>query len=171
MRDRNATLDWFHGRAQLVVARCVVRSTDRLGYPVPSAYGEMFWLPLIGPSAYLAFRHLHLRIGATTDRVSVPVESIAACLGLGTGTGRTSSIARTLARLVDFRLASIDHDTYLLVRELPLLSDRYLARLPAELLTAHEQLIQGSTRSIDPTFTDTPPVRHEPAAPLRSAPR
>ena len=149
MRDRSDVLDWLATRERVRVAHRPARPTHTLGYAAASVYVETFWLPLVGPTALLALRRLDAWLANTSDEITVSVSVLGECLGIGAGTGRRSAVVRTLTRLVNFRLASIDSETYMIHRELPMLSTRQLGRLPACLITAHEQLIQGSTRGID----------------------
>jgi hypothetical protein len=148
MSGRRDALDWLAGRDSLRVAALHGRRFERLGYAPASTYVETFWLPLIGPSATLILRRLSAWLEAEPDGLTVQVGVLGQCLGLGKGTGRHSPTVRSLARLTKFNLADIDDDVYRLRAETPMLNGRQLARLPAALVTAHEQLIQGSTRSV-----------------------
>jgi hypothetical protein len=143
-----AALDWISGADPLSVGVRTALRTETLGYALDGEYVETFWLPILGPSSILALRRLRRWLTASPDGITVPLATLSACLGLGHGTGRHASIVRTLGRLVDFHLATIEADRYLIVPTVPLLSPRLLRRLPPGLLTAHEQLIQGSTREV-----------------------
>ena len=149
MRDGLDLLERIAATGRLSVGWQPARASERLGHPAGSVYVEMFWLPLVGPSVVLALRRLSAWLEHEPDGITVSIAILSRCLGLGTGTGRRAPVARTLARLVDFKVASHDGERLLLRRELPMLSVRQIERLPACLITAHEQLIQGSTRGID----------------------
>lgn len=149
MRDGLDLLERIAATGRLSVAWQPARSTDLLGHPAGSVYVETFWLPLVGPSAVLASRRLTTWLEHEPDGITVSITMLSRCLGLGTGTGRRAPVARTLARLVDFKIASHDGERLLLRRELPMLSVRQIEQLPACLITAHEQLIQGSTRGVN----------------------
>lgn len=156
-----AALDWIGDSDPLPIASHSSVPTDRLGYAPDDAYVEVFWLPILGPSAILVLRRLYTWLSNSPDGLTVQLATLSGCIGLGRGTGRRASIVRSLGRLVDFRLATIDNDRYLVGQDVPLLSLRLLRRLPPGLLTAHEQLIQGSTREIGqaspaPLFVPTP---------------
>ena len=153
MRDGIDLLERIAASGRLSVGWRPARASDLLGYPAGSVYVETFWLPLLGPSAVLALRRLSAWLEHEPDGITVSIAILSGCLGLGTGTGRRAPVARTLARLVDFKIASHTGERLLLRRELPMLSVRQLERLPACLITAHEQLIQGSTRGIDQAST------------------
>ena len=145
MRDGLALLERIAATDRLSVGWQPARPSERLGHPAGSVYVETFWLPLVGPSAVLALRRLTTWLEHEPDGLTLSVAILGRCLGLGTGTGRRAPVARTLARLVDFKIASHDGERLLVRRELPMLSARQIERLPACLITAHEQLIQGST--------------------------
>lgn len=148
-------LDQIAASDPLRVSWRAVRRTDRLGHAPTSAYVEMFWLPLLGPSSVFALRRLCGWLADAPDGLDVSLPLLAGCLGLGRGAGRRAPIVRTLARVFEFGLATIDDDRYRLCREIPMLTPRLLRRLPAELLVAHERWIQGSTRGV----TAIPPQR------------
>lgn len=149
MRDGLDLLERIAATGRLLVGWQPARSSDILGHPARSIYVETFWLPLVGPSAVLALRRLTTWLEHEPDGITVSIAILSSCLGIGTGTGRRAPVVRTLARLVDFKIASHDGEHLLLRRELPMLSTRQVERLPACLITVHEQLIQGSTRGID----------------------
>ena len=148
MRDGIDLLERIAATGRLSVGWQPARPSERLGHPPGSVYVETFWLPLVGPSAVFALRRLTTWLEHEPDGLTVSIAMLSRCLGLGTGTGRRAPVARTLARLVDFKIASHDGESLLLRRELPMLSVRQIERLPACLITAHEQLIQGSTRGV-----------------------
>ena len=149
MRDGLDLLERIAATDRLSVGWQPARSSDLLGHRAGSVYVETFWLPLVGPSAVLALRRLSAWLEHEPDGLTVSIAMLSRCLGLGTGTGRRAPVARTLARLVDFKIASHDGERMLLRRELPMLSTRQIERLPACLITAHEQVIQGSTRGVN----------------------
>jgi len=156
-----AALQWISEADPLPVGVRAAQPTDRLGYALDDDYVETFWLPILGPSSILALRRLSLWLANSPHGITVPLATLSACLGLGHGTGRHASIVRTLGRLVDFRLVTIDQDRYLVASTVPLLSPRLLRRLPPGLLTAHERLIQGTTREVGqaspaPLFVPSP---------------
>ena len=153
MRDGLDLLERIAATDRLFVGWQPARASERLGHPAGSVYVETFWLPLVGPSTVLALRRLSAWLEHEPDGITVSIAILSSCLGLGTGTGRRAPVARTLARLVDFKIASHDGERLLLRRELPMLSVRQIERLPACLITAHEQLIQGTTRGIDQAST------------------
>lgn len=134
---RPSTLDWLDGR-DLIPA---IPWTDGSGEFDPAgSYVEIYWLPVLGPSATWALRRITRSLADSGGSgVSLPVEPLARSLGLGSSAARNSVVRRTIGRIVDFRLAEIDHERGVLaVRMLvPRLSERAVDRLPAHLAAQH----------------------------------
>lgn len=107
------------------------------GYPVNSAYTELFYLPILGPSATLALRRLAFLANATPDGARIGIAELACSLGLGTGTGRNSPMVRTVNRLVSFHMARWQGDTLEIRGTVGPLTNRHLERLPRHLAAAH----------------------------------
>lgn len=97
----------------------VVTTEDRVD--ALGSYAESYWLPHVGPSAYLAARRFLLTGDGTWAKVD-----LAAALGIGHNAGPNSTLERALARLESFHFAS-DIEGVLYVR-------RYWTRLPYKLL-------------------------------------
>jgi len=111
------------------------------GFEPDSEYVEKFWLPRLGPSTTWALRRIvSLLSDAADSGLWLPVEPLGRSLGLGASTTRKSPVLRAIARLVDFRLASIDPDRDVLaVRTIvPALTRRGVAQLPGHLRIQHE---------------------------------
>lgn len=115
---------------------------DLRGFDPTSAYVELCWLPVLGPSATWMLRRL--TAGLTPHPQGYPVEltELAAALGLGTGTGRNAPVVRTLGRLVTFGMARRQDDSTVAVRRrVPPLVQPQVRRLTVALQRAHEQLL------------------------------
>jgi len=108
----------------------------RPGVDARSAYVETYWLGLLGPSCVLAARRLVAWLEAEPAGFEISLAALAGALGLGSGAGLRARDVRTLARLVEFRLANIDQ-TFAIRRRFPPLSARQNARLPDHLAAAH----------------------------------
>src|SRR5689334_19924112 len=109
-----------------------------LDHGLRSEYVELFWLPILGPSALLALRRLAGCI-TPTEAAPVPLAEFARCLGLGTGHGRRAPAVRAVARLADFHLARVREERFEVRAAIPSLNAKQLRRLPAVLLALHEQ--------------------------------
>lgn len=105
---------------------------------VESEYVESYWLPRLGPSAYVLLRRLD-RLVPRDSWQSVAVASLylAQCVGLGGKLGPNASLARTIERLERFDAVK-RRDELLLVRtELPTLPPREVCNLPSTLRRLH----------------------------------
>lgn len=102
-----------------------------------SEYVETYWLAVLGPSCVLAARRLADWLDVSPDGFAVELDAFARTLGLGTGTARNAPLIRTLTRLVDFGMATIDGASYAARTAFPPLGRRHIARLPGYLAARH----------------------------------
>jgi hypothetical protein len=119
------------------------------GVEPSSSYVETYWLPILGPSATWTLRRVAGWLStAPPSGVWIPVEPLARSLGLGSASGRNCPMRRTLARLVDFRLAQIHEDRDLLAMRtlIPPLTTRQVARLPEHLAPHHDADLRRDLR-------------------------
>lgn len=134
-------LDWLDGQDE-VTARTWL--TNDAGVDPASEYVELYWLPIVGPSATWALRRIAPALQAAPDgRVELKLDVLARSIGVSRRTGRQSPIKRTLARLVERRLAGVDVEAdELAVRVVvPLLDAPTANRLPAYLRPLHRALL------------------------------
>lgn len=114
---------------------------QRAGFPLDHRYVEQCWAPVIGPTSTLLLRRLPWLWRAGTT-VAVSMADLGQSLGVGSGTGRSSMIVRTLDRLVKFGFATPSGSGELDVfTEARPLSPRHLTRVPAWTKVLHEQLL------------------------------
>jgi hypothetical protein len=132
----SAAIDWLADRNPLTVTSWDDPVVEAAGHHVRSVYVETFWLPTLGPSATWVLRRLASWLEAATTSVSVDVSDLAIELGLGGGTGRSSPIIRTLARLAQFQVAAPAGDAYAVRRHLAPLPQRLASQLPGRLAAA-----------------------------------
>ena len=117
-------------------------AVQAVGFPVHDPYVELLWLLLIGPFTTRLVRRLGWWAEACPDGVTVQLAELAGWLGIGSSVGTSSTVQRSLRRLVRFGLAS--WDGHLAVRTvLPPLSERHLQRLSPALQDARGRLIAG----------------------------
>lgn len=146
---RPNSLAWIANRERIPAV--VWEVTTSCGVEPTSSYVETYWLPLLGPSATWALRRIAgWLLTAPPSGLWIPVEPLARSLGLGSAAGRNCPMRRTLARLVDFRMAQIDeHCDVLAVRTtIPPLTARQLARLPEHLVPHHDSDLRRDLRRI-----------------------
>lgn len=141
--------------ATLTVARYVDPLVETHGYSVlHSDYPEMFWLPIVGPKAFLLARAC-ARLTAAGP-VDIATRHLAASIGLGRKglLGKGSPITATVHRLRAFDLAAYSSG-YLRVRtHLAPLTSWQVTRLPEYLQAIHE-----SDATHDDQSGPQPPVR------------
>jgi hypothetical protein len=115
---------------------------DTLGHDPRAPYPETYWLPTLGPTALALLRLIAYRFDRRPDGFVLDLAETSRCLGLGEREGRNSPVARSLARLVQFDLATADGDAALAVRRLvPPINRRHVRRLPASLQGEHDALV------------------------------
>lgn len=135
--------------------------TDRLrlrpGPPVAAtlvdpfdSYVEMFWLPILGPSATWMLRRFHMGLRSQPDGFAIGLVELGQQLGLGTSVAANSSTVRTLDRLIGFNVVTRVQDNRGSYVEVPsgirMLSDRQVAGLTPVLQAAHPTRIAETTR-------------------------
>jgi hypothetical protein len=101
-------------------------------------YVENVWLPVIGPAAYVVWRHL-ARLASRSPRHTISLPRLAAVTGLGPAGGRQSSTNRALRRLERFDLIHLDADRIVLRISLPFITTRQLARLDPAIQALHRR--------------------------------
>lgn len=114
---------------------------DKIGFDPRSPYVERFWLSVLGPSCLLFLRRLATELESNPAGVELPTDNVARSLGLGTKGGRNSPLARTIARLSQFRLTHLDLDANMLLtrRRIPPLTRGQVHRLPEDLQLEHQE--------------------------------
>ncbi len=135
--QRPDTLSRLAGHDTLWVECWVDPVVDQLGHDPRSDYVEIFWLPILGPSCTLAARRMASWLELEPGGYELPLGPFARSLGLGEAAGRHAPVNRTLARLIDFGMASLGGGTFALRRSFPPLAARHLSRLPAHLVDDH----------------------------------
>ncbi len=123
---------------------------DGLGHSAESTYSETYWLPVIGPTALWALRRLNRWLEGAPRGYPLALAPLARELGLGGGTGRSSPVVRSLARLVCFGLAEVRGGQLMVRRRVPPLAHRHVRRLPAHLVERHRAETEATPASTIP---------------------
>jgi hypothetical protein len=111
---------------------------DTIGHDPRAPYPERFWLPTLGPTALLLLRHLAHRFDRAPGGFALDLAEASRCLGLGERGGRSSPLARSLGRLVQFDLAEEHGDDALAVRRhVPPINRRHVRSLPPSVQEEH----------------------------------
>ena len=112
------------------------------GFDPRSPYVERFWLGVIGPSTTWLLRRIAAGFDAAPEGFDMALGETARALGLGDRGGRNSPFFRTLNRMVQFDLARPAGPGQIeVMRRLPPLSRRQVARLSPALQESHERWI------------------------------
>jgi hypothetical protein len=116
---------------------------DQVGFDPRSPYVERFWLAILGPSTTWLLRRIAAGFDASPEGFDLPLAETARALGLGDPAGRNSAFFRTLNRMVGFGLArEVQAGRLEVVRRLPPLARRQVARLSPALQEAHERWLE-----------------------------
>ena len=142
MTGPNELLDWIAANDPLPVRAWRDERVEAIGYGPSSEYVETFWLTMLGPSCVFVLRRFGWWLELQPDGFEVPMEDLARTVGLGAGVGRRAPIVRTLARLIEFKLALIDGPHYAVRVALPPLTPRQVVRLPGFLIDHHLTVMQ-----------------------------
>jgi hypothetical protein len=117
---------------------------DTLGHDPRAPYPERFWLPTLGPTAFLLLRHMAHRFDVSSEGFTLDLGETSRCLGLGERLGRNSPLARSLARLIQFDLAvQHDDDTLAVRRVIPPINRRHVRRLPPSAQGEHDAWVRS----------------------------
>lgn len=129
---------------------------DSNGHPVNDPYIEMFWLPVLGPTATWLYRRLVSGVlDDGVDFFDVDMADLARSIGVAHTAGRHNPFARALQRCTMF--GAVQHvarqpvHTVAVRRFLPTLARRHLLRLPEPLQIAHHDWIHVPASPHSPT--------------------
>jgi hypothetical protein len=124
---------------------------DEKGFPVHDPYIEMFWLPVLGPTATWLYRRMVSGVLTEPSGFIVNMDELARGIGVAYTSGRHNPFARALHRCIMFgaaqQVATHPEQTVAVRRSLPLLPHRHLSRLPEPLQVAHHDWIHVPTAS------------------------
>jgi len=142
--NRTTTLDWLAAHDPLHVVPLADPVVEALGYDPRSAYPELFWLPILGPSTLWTLRRVAAGFDAHPDGFDLPLGRLGSELGLTGGVTRNGPTARTINRLVEFDMAKVVGDNLAVRRKLPPLCRRHVLRLPDHLAERHRALLEAA---------------------------
>jgi hypothetical protein len=114
------------------------------GVDVLGPYVELFWLPVLGPSATWLLRRMVAGLRARPSGFHLDLEETARALGLGGVGGRRSPFRRALLRCTRYGVARHQgHDALVVRLVLGPLPDQQLHRLPRSLQVQHQRWAAG----------------------------
>ena len=111
------------------------------GFDALGPYVELFWLPVLGPSATLLLRRLASELRASPDGYDLELDVAARALGLGGVGGRRSPLRRAILRCTRYSVARHLGDDRLAVR-------RWLTALPERTSSAVAGAPSGAAPSV-----------------------
>ncbi len=114
---------------------------EPLGFDAHSDYVELFWLPILGPTASWALRRLAAGFEAYPEGYELDLEETAAALGLSLAQGPQSQFHKALQRCVLFGLMRNLQAGIAVRRIVPPLTVRQTRRLPLHLQHAHSERV------------------------------
>lgn len=110
---------------------------DSIGFDVRSAYVELFWLNVLGPTATWTLRRLVSGLDRYPLGYELDLSETANALGLSYSPGTSNTFVRALQRCILFGAAQPIPDGLAVRRRLPPVAERHLARMPPHLRDAH----------------------------------
>lgn len=118
---------------------------ETTGLPIDDPYVEMFWLPILGPTATWLARRLAAGLLPNPEGYICEMSELASSLGVSYTQGRHNPFARALHRCSMFGVSqyvALEPLYTISVRTvLPRLPVRHLGRLPEQLRIAHDDWI------------------------------
>jgi hypothetical protein len=143
--------------SQLHVTSWDDKLAEERGYPADSGFVEIFWLPLLGPSATCLFRRLNLYLETSRGGMTMEMNDLGRELGLGTADSRHAPLPRAISRLVRFGLAKRSASGQLALRRtVDPLSQHLFESLPAEIQETYRSFLSRE-RACDPDPLATVP--------------
>lgn len=113
------------------------------GHPIGDPYIEMFWLPVLGPTATWLLRRLATGLEHDPLGYTVSMDDLARSIGVACTTGRHNPFTRALQRCimfgVSYQVPSALHNAIAVRTVLPCVSQRHLSRLPEQLQNLHQE--------------------------------
>lgn len=120
---------------------------DSAGFTVDDPYVEMFWLPVLGPTATWLLRRLASGLTHEPNGYVINMNDIARSIGVAYSEGRHNPFARALHRCVMFgvaqQIAVTPVRTIAVRTHVPRIPHRHLSRLPEQLVTVHQDWIHA----------------------------
>lgn len=112
---------------------------ERIGAPVRSEYTELFWLPVLGPTAAWALLYVDRRLDNEPDGFELHAGEAALAIGVSASDGTKGPFARALNRCVVFGLAQPIANTVAVRRHVPPVPRNLLKRFAPSIETMHAQ--------------------------------
>jgi hypothetical protein len=121
----------------LVIRPWIDPVVDTIGHDARSVYAEVFYLPVIGPTALWLIRRLVSGLEHYPDGYELDLGETARALGLGFTSGKAGPFLKALDRCGLFGLTRPAPDGLAVRRRVAPLPRRHVDRMPAHLREAH----------------------------------
>jgi hypothetical protein len=118
---------------------------EAVGYDARSAYVELFWLGILGPTSTWLLRRLVTGLDAFPDGYELDLAETANALGLSLTAGVHSPFGKALNRCIMFGVAHESSRGIAVRRQIPPLALRQLRKLPPHLQVAHDDWMRRTT--------------------------
>ncbi len=112
---------------------------EKVGMQPASLYAEYFWLPILGPTAFLLLRRVTLELKQNPSGTQIMLHELNNELGLGPRGGKHGPLWRALLRTKHFGLTMLVGHTLYIRTRLPPLNQHQIAKLPGHLQTSHSR--------------------------------
>ena len=129
-------------------------------FPARSAYVELVWAGVLGPTTLLTYRRLTGLIDVGGD--TVDLSDLAAGLGVRYQGGRHSPMVRALDRLVMFKAATFDGDALAVRAGLPPVPEHRLGRLGSSAVRVHHRALEEHPARPSPQVGESAPMAPRP---------
>jgi hypothetical protein len=129
---------------------------DRRGQPITGAYVELFWLPVLGPSATFFLRRCAALLAAHPEGLAVDLAQLGPALGLGHSLSTHAPLTRAIDRGIRFGMARRAGADHLAVRRVAgPLPRHHVDRLPPLLKELHSDWLGRAVQPAVPASRDS----------------
>lgn len=127
---------------------------DRRGQPITGSYVELFWLPVLGPSATFFWRRCAVLLDRRPQGLAIDLAELGPALGLGRSLSTHAPLTRAIDRCVRFGMARRTGTDHLAVRRVAgPLPRHHVDRLPPVLKDLHPGWLSRASQPV-PTSRD-----------------
>ena len=118
---------------------------DTLGYDSNDDYCKNFWLPILGPTAFLLLKHLIEKLEVNPEGYPMDTGRTSQNIGLRFRIGKHPPVRKSLERYCVLGLGKHNGGaSFVIRRSLPPLSNRHVGMLPDFITTKYSQWLSDS---------------------------
>lgn len=124
---------------------------ERVGFDARSAYVELFWLSVLGPTSTWLLRRIVGGLDEFPLGYELDLAETAGAMGLSYSPAPSNPFTRAIQRCVMFGVAHHITGGVAVRRTLPPVPERHVRRMPAHLQVAHASWVAaGANRAVTP---------------------